>query len=588
MAEISDIHSSAPLLRRILIGGAATAVLLIVGLFAVPYLTPKSIEKAIIQKGLSYVFEREVQVMGDTRFTILPSLYIKATSVVLPGYGKPGPDNAVLLDIETLELDIETLALFADEVVLRKLYINEPQIRFVRDLDGDANWQPAEITKPLVAKPDQDWGWWRNMSVGDVRVSKGRFLYVDRQAGRKIIGENLNLRAFRSNATGAEKGISVTGSAEVNGETTEVTVDIGAIGQLLAGGRLPVVGKITSAFGAVDYQGAIAKRQYLVSDGRFIIEAPAIRQLEMWLGPIFDTPLNGGLKISGRLNANGNRVALDDFSFHAADNHLSGKALFTKGVASRRMDADLIAPSMDLKPFMSLLSNSFWASAFVGTANIQWSEGAYGRFTTGPGEAVVSLKESPRRVELSIPQVALFGGFGRADVQLGVGEGMTSFRTELQLNRIKTGLLLEKFEAAASLSGDGDLHLSLFSVGSDFDELLAALKGNGDFNILAGGVYHEALADYLMKGSPDSLPFTQLIGSFSVNQGILEGNDLLLKAPRISLVGDGAIDLTRRFADIRLQSLFAGTADTDDDLRDVRPFRIRGQLDELQIQPEDG
>lgn len=587
MNDISDINTGASLLKRLFTGVTATAIAVIALLFAGPHFVPQSFEKSAIEKSLSYLLGYAVKIKGNTSFRLLPTFFVHAKDLIVLGSNTTNPDQTVMADIAAFELELGVFAFLADEIEIIKLHIITPQIRLMRDPSGDDSWDQDVTSVMSIKKPDLDWGWWQDMQIGDVQIANGRFMYSDPAKGQKIAGDHLNLQAFISSATGAGKGVSVNGSANVNGETVEVRVDIGAVEKLLTGGRLPVVAKLSSAFGLVSYQGAIAKRQYLVSDGRFGIEAPNIGTLEKWLGPLFDTAIDGGLKVTGRLSANGSRIAIDDLAFAAGENQISGKVLLTKGINGQQVDADLYLSNFDLQPFLTIGLNPSYLKKVHGIIKANWSRMSYGPVVSGPGEITFILKSNPRRIDIALPSTEIFGGQGRANVQLAMGEGMTSFKGQLELNRINAETLLEHFGNLAMFSGHGDLRLNLFSVGGNFDELLTALQGSGDFNLLGGQVHDEVLAEYLMKGSPGSVPFTQMIGSFSVHQGIIEGNDLLLKAPDLSLVGDGVIDLARDVVDVRLHSLSANKTKKGDDKLIIRPFRINGTLSELELNPED-
>lgn len=587
MSEISNAKSGAPLLKRLFVGVIGVAIALVALLFAIPFAISHSVEKATIEKSLSYLLGHPVKIAGVTSFRLLPTFAVTAKNLIVLGSNASDAEQPVLADVDSIELEFGVFALLADEIEIRKLHVNAPQIRIMRGSSENGDRDPGEGSVVGIKEPDLDWGWWQDMQIGDVQVVNGRILYSDLSRRQKITGENLNLRAFISSATGAGKGVSLTGSAQVNGEIAEVRIDIGAVDKLLAGGRLPVVAKFSSAFGQIDYQGAIAKRQYLVSNGRFSIEAPSIARLEKWLGPIFDAPIEGGMKVSGRLSENGSRIAFEGLEFSAGENVITGKVLVTNGLKGRRVDADLYFPNFDLKPFLSFGFNRSPLLVTQGVIKANWTRMSFGSVMSGPGEISIALKSNPRRINVSMPSTELFGGQGRADVQFAMGEGMTSFKGQLEFSRINAESLLAHFDNSALLSGHGDLGLNLFSVGGNIDELLAALRGNGEFNLLAGQIHDEVLAEYLMRGSPGSVPFTQMIGSFSVHQGIIEGSDLLLKAPDLSLVGDGVIDLARDLVDIRLQSLSPNQSKKGKGTLIIRPFRINGTLSELEILPED-
>ena len=588
MIGARDINASPKLPRLLAISLAALFTLVLLVLYIFPFLIPQSYEKAIIERAISKTIGLPVKIMGDASFSVLPSIQISASKIVIPGLQtKGGDDGSVLVDIEALDLEVGTFALLVDELDFQKLHVIAPQIRLVKNKNGVANWTSPDQPIGEVKKPDLDWGWWNDMQIGDVQVTHGRLFLSDETQGLKIDGADLNLKAFISSATGSGKGVSITGSTIVNRELVNIQIDIGAVDKLLAGERLPVVASLSSAFAMFSYQGAIAKRQYLVSDGRFTLEAPSISHLESWLGRIFNVPIAGGLRISGRLNENGSRRAFEDLTLTAGESQLTGRALFTNSPNGRRVDAEFSSPFLQLDPFLTITASGSWVKHLQGSIKAKWSRLAFADIISGPGELVISMKRNPRRIDVTMPEIELFGGLGRAEIEVGMGEGMTSVKGLLELNRIQPEDLLQNFESRTTVTGSGDLRVNLFSVGGNQAELLQALRGTGDFNVLAGSFHNEILAEYLLKGSPGHLEFTQLIGSFSVNQGIVEGNDLLLKAPSLSLVGDGVVDLAEGIVDVRLQSLVTNKSSGEPDDIQVQPFRIYGTLDELEIHPDD-
>ena len=78
------------------------------------------------------------------------------------------------------------------------------------------------------------------------------------------------------------------------------------------------------------------------------------------------------------------------------------------------------------------------------------------------------------------------------------------------------------------------------------------------------------------------MPFSQMVGSFSVSQGIIRGEDLLLRSPRMSLIGQGGIDLARNAVSVDLRALetVEGAAKAR---RLIKPFRVEGTLSGIEI-----
>lgn len=587
MGEPFEIKTGARLLRRLFISVVLVFTGITAILFVAPFVVPQNYQKSLIEKGVSSVIGHSVKIVGPSSLRILPAIQIKASEVVILGRGGSAAQPTILADVGAFEFELGVLGFLDDEIDIRKLAVIRPQLRMPELTPDAATAAPGTTWSSSFEAPDLDWGWWQNMRVGDIQLTEGRVVFENPASGQRIVGDGINLKAYSSDATGAGKGVSITGSARVNRENVEVRIDVGAVEKLLTGRRLPVVAKVSSAYGQMTYHGAIAKRQYLVSNGRFAIEAPYIGRLESWLGPLFDVPVKGRLQITGLLNETGSRISLEDLVLIAGENQVQAKIQISKSLRGDRIDANMYVKSLDLEPFVSFGASQRWISGTQGTLKASWSRMAYGPVVAGPGQILVVANRGPGRIAIEIPNAQIFGGQTRANVQLAHGEGMTSFKGNLVLERINTNAFLTHFGSLGAITGRGDIELEMFSVGGTFDELVAALKGEGRFNLLAGEVHDEVFAEYLLRGSPGSVPFTQMIGSFTVHQGILEGHDLLLKAPAISLVGDGVIDLARSFVDVRLQSVSSEPGKNNGSQLTIRPFRINGPFDQLELSPEE-
>ena len=545
-------------------------LVVIIAAFSAPYLLPKPLQKSAIERVLAFVLGADVDVAGISSFSILPSLKIIVSDVHISA-------NPIHVKISKFEIDIETVALLSNQISIDKLHIDSPKISISEGLKS--NFVMARVN------PDQNWGWWPGMSIRDAQITRGQIAFKGSVKGRKINAQNINLQVVRLDVAGSDGGISVKGSADVNGELVEINLDMGDVSRLIGGGRLAMAGSLKSAHGQMKYEGAIAKRQYLVGDGRFVLEAPNITHLEKWIGKIFDSPVKGMLKITGAIDVNGTRIALNDLSFNAGKTHIQGDILFQPNSLSSvgRIEAKLVSNHFDLAPYVSMISVPEWSHSISGQIDLQWVELALRSTTSGPGAATITLKQNPRRIDVRIEKSQLFGGVGQGHLQLSEAEGMMFLKTEIELNRFEPEILLENIGGVAALSGKGDLYLKLFSVGSNLDQMIAALSGDGHFNFLSGRLYNQSLADYLLKDRLGNLAFNQLIGSFSINNGIIAGSDFLFKAPELSLVGRGAVDLVRGGVEMQLQSVVLDTTNKRVDTRSIHPFRIQGRLNNLEF-----
>ena len=586
MSDTMMSSSGAIAVRRMFLGLGGVLSAIVFGLFLLPYLLPASIEKMIVSNLLEKAFQRPIIISGDATFSVLPNIQLSAGNVVVPA--GENTDQPVLVDIASLKLDVGALALLSNRLDINQLSIDQPIFRFNRDNEGKVNWATDQTSGSggALSKPDFDWGWWHELQIGDVHLSGGRLIFDDRLSHRKITGENLNLRANISHVTGADDGLSVEGGMDVNGEPVRLQLDFGSMKRFLSGMRMPVVAEVSAVPLSVRYQGTMAKRQYIVTEGQVSVDTPSVGRVEDWLGQVFAKPVKGGLVWKFRVFANGNRTAFEDIRLDMGGGRYAGELSLDAGTDGYTLDGSMTATILDLGAMSNVLSGIWWLDGVSGNLRLKWAQGLYDDLRFGEGELAVALLPDKRQIELDLIRIALYGGRASGFVKIVKGEGMTSVDANVEINRINSGDFLIGLRASTPLMGDANIRLGLFSVGSSAKEMLAALRGRGEFNIMRGAVRNAELVEHLRVADRDALGFSQLIGSFSIEQGILEGRDLLLKSKHLSLVGDGLIDLSSGEVDIHLQSLSRIKQSDGEGGQNVQPFRMQGSLAEIEILDE--
>ncbi len=588
MTDTMMSSSGAIAVRRMLFGLGGILSSIVLGLFLLPYLLPASVEKSIVSSVLEKAFQRPVIISGDVAFSVLPNILLSANNIVVPA--AENTELPVLVDIASLQLEVGAVPLLSNVLDISRLSIDQPVFRFSRDQQGRTNWQAYQAANPVraIRKPDFDWGWWHDLKIGDVRLNDGRLVFDDRLLRHKITGQNLVLRASISRITGADDGLSVDGGMDINGEAVRLQLDLGSMKRFLSGGRMPVIAELSAVPLTVRYQGTMAKRQYVVTEGQVSVDTPSVKRVEDWLGRVFARPVSGGLDWKFRFFANGNRTAFDDIRLEMGNGRYSGNLRLDAGSSGYRMDGVVSATNMDFGALSNVFSGIGWLDGVAGGVRLGWRKASFGDLKFDEGELRIALLPEKQRIELDLIRMAMYGGRASGLVKIVKREGMTSIDANVEVSRINSGNLLAGLRASASLMGDANIRLGLFSVGSSTEEMLAALRGNGEFNIIQGAVKSASLAEHLRVANRDALGFSQLIGSFSIDRGIVEGRDLLLKAEQLSLVGDGLVDLSSGEVNIHLQSLSRAREGSGKNIQKVRPFRMQGTLAEIEIFEEEG
>jgi AsmA protein len=112
------------------------------------------------------------------------------------------------------------------------------------------------------------------------------------------------------------------------------------------------------------------------------------------------------------------------------------------------------------------------------------------------------------------------------------------------------------------VSGNANSEIAVTAHGKSERELIATLGGKGAMHLAEGAVRGIDLAGLLrnpvslidaQSQSDQKTAFSDLGGSFTITNGIVENRDLALKSPVLTVTGAGKIDLPQRTVDYRIE-----------------------------------
>jgi len=526
---------------------------------------------------------RPVQIAGDASYSLFPRFRVSAKNIVVPSYSTG--EAPEFIDIGALEFSLDSIALLFNEIKVLSLNIAEPTVRFHRDEKGRVNWlaqaehkQPGD--QPFSWLPDHDWGWWNDLEFGDFKISDTRLLFVDRQSGRLISGRDGNFWIEPVASSESAPGLRFIGSLNVNGEPVEISLESGSLTRFLSGARMPIFAEVSAAPARIRYRGSAAKRQYLVSEGELDVEAPELRGLEAWLGPVFPSPINGGLKATAALIANGNRVSVENVRVDIGNSEAVGRLDVAIAPSGARADGYLKISALNLSAFPAKGLSDLWPVWLGGQIEVEWAELTFGGLELGDGDVVVRSSRGRNDLSVSVSRLSLYGGEAQGRFTIERSEGMASLDLRANLANVEIGAMLGRLWHQPLIEGRTDLDVRVFSVGSTAAELVAAMRGEGRFNVNRGTLHEVGFVGYLTGHVEDRLPFDQLVGSFAIESGVLSGDDFLLSGEPFSLVGTTRIDLADGSVDANLQTLKTLKMNEG---RTIKPFRIAGTVSEMEV-----
>ncbi len=176
-----------------------------------------------------------------------------------------------------------------------------------------------------------------------------------------------------------------------------------------------------------------------------------------------------------------------------------------------------------------------------------------------------SVQARDGRVQLRQLEGGVFGGTFAATGQINTRATPVSLGIKSKLVGIDSHAAQEAFDTPPQVRGNVDVDLDINARGNSMNRWMNTLNGNARFTVNNGallGVNLEqqvcqaiALANRRALSEPRGgadTPFRRLDGSFTIVNGKVSGNDLVVALPGINAKGRGEVDLPAQRVDYRL------------------------------------
>jgi AsmA protein len=208
------------------------------------------------------------------------------------------------------------------------------------------------------------------------------------------------------------------------------------------------------------------------------------------------------------------------------------------------------------------------------------------------GRTVANLTLAGGELTARLDPIALYGGTGRAELDLDGRGAVPRFRNKLRFERVALQPLLNDTLGVGRIEGAGSLTLDVTAQGSNAHTVMHTLSGTGsiagDHGRIRGvdlGAVSRTIQSLLgeAQGTGAATDFLAMGGTFVIANGVLSNKDFRLAGPVLSMTGAGDIDIGDRTIDLRLvpkasvKSVSVGI-----------PFRVKGSWDHVRYAPDLG
>jgi AsmA protein len=310
-------------MKKILYGVTIVIILVVVAIVAALWLIDWN---SYVAKAVREATGRELRI-GTSSLSLIPSIQLSATDVSLSN--APGAATTQMFHVGSITAKVELWPLLTKRVLIDTFVVTEPSVFLQVDKAGRKNWvfkepetkatePPEKVAKGGTGLPIND------LHLGDVRIEKGLFSYVDAKTGQKLEAKDVNLKISLAKL---DSLLSLTGQMTLNGKPLKAEISVNSPGGVLSGKRSAVKLELSSAPVTTRYEGSVQGQPVPGLDGVFNLDIPSVGQLASWLNRPLNQPDPGPLKVRATFLADGAKVALKEA-------RIEGKALEARAFGS--------------------------------------------------------------------------------------------------------------------------------------------------------------------------------------------------------------------------------------------------------------
>ncbi|MDH3659794.1 MAG: AsmA family protein [Alphaproteobacteria bacterium] len=603
-------------------------VLLVGAVIAAPLLVPTETIKSQLTAQVEAATGRKLTVDGDLDLSVLPNLGVDMGDVHFAN--APGSEVADMVSLKSLKVELKALPLLTGSVEIDRFVLVEPMIHLEVDADGKANWAleaggDQAAASDDAASEDSSSGDATlpitELKLGDIRIENGSLTFVDRAAGSEERIEAINMQLALADI---RSPLEAEGSLDYKGETIELDLDLEAPYDVIQGDSSAFALGIESTALALGFDGQLSNQGAPSAAGSIDLSVPSVKGLAAWLAEPLDleTEALEALTIKGQLNGSAERIAFTDATLSL--DKISGRGEVSADLTGSvpKVSARLDLGMVDINPYMPgeapAPSEEGGASPTEGDASPDWSDEPIELAIGGVdlafeltleglkanevklGRTVLALNMTGPKLTADLKEFALYQGNGQGRLVVDAASGQPRIEKQFTLSGLETLPFLTDAAEFERLEGKADAEFQFSTTGGTERQLVENMNGDGKVTFTDGAIVGINVAAMVRNVGSAFLnaeanearktDFAELGGSFTIENGVLTNDDLLLQAPALRIGGAGVVDLPKRQVDYRIEPKAAATLQGQEGQSEVAgvlvPVNVEGPFEDLSFKPD--
>ena len=602
--------------RFLLILLVLVAILVGAAIF-LPSLLPAESYRGRVETAASDALNRDVRLAGDISLRLFPRAEVRAADVSIAN--ADGFGEAAFAQMGEMRVAVRLWPLINREVIIDEFVLVDPQIRL--EQSGAANnWTFAEAGAPAPSGAAE--GGFRRpgalpfeASIGDVRIENGLISFTNNGQTRTIEGLDMSVRM-----PSFDEPAALQGALRADGEAMSFAGELGSLRDFFEGRETPLTLDFGGELVTAAFDGRLLESAELEFAGDMDATIPSLRALAAFAGS--PLPPGGGLE---RFSFDG-AIAGSPGRIHIAAPDLRLDAI--RGATDLTMRYDTARPrltgrldltsDLDVNPYLPEQVGE--APSQTGAGVPPWPDTPIDLGMLGVADAelaittprlifrdiemsdvALNLTLNNRRLEAVLSQISLYGGSGAATVVANGRTARPSYSLRANLDALDALPFLQAAAGFDRLEGLGALDLDLTSSGASVAEIMNSLDGSGGFNFADGAIVGINVAQMIRTiqtriqtganpegiGERQATDFASLGGRFTITDGLVSNQDLLMLSPLLRVEGLGQVNLGGQSLDYRLRPRAVASLQGQGGERDMRgivvPIRLRGGFNDIAV-----
>jgi len=609
------------MIKKLALMGVILTVILIAAAMIAPYFIPADAFKRPIISKIEALTGRSVKIEGAFQIRFFPIAGVTMENVSLispPRYG----DTQPLMTLKSIDVDVAVIPLLRGSFEVRKLILDEPRLNLHVTKEGIKNWLPlqqafqSERMRAVVPAAMPSMPLPKDLLLSDVKIKDGVVTYADEAAGTqwdiKKVNAGLSLNGLASPFT-------IDASGEWKDTPITIKGTLSTLQTFFYQGRTKIEAELESDLLSFSMDGFIERAIYT---GKAGIKSPSLKAFMAWIDPAgksLQTPAPLALNASGDVECAQTYCNLSNASFTLDKIQAKGGIKASRD-GKPQIDLDLTTGMLDFNPFLSrpsahaangvLLSDAYaetgerWSDeaidlsifqAVSGTANIVADGIALGKITVGKNTLHARLQDG--QLDASVADADMYGGKVNIAVKMDAVAPLPTLESRVAFKGVQVQPLLKDAADLNRLSGTAGINLNTAGQGKSEKAFIASLAGNGQFTMNNGAIKGIDLGDMIHNitsayktadSGAQKTPITEMKGSFTIAQGIVNNRDLTMISPSLHLSGQGDINLPAYSINYRLTPQMVQAADKTGAAKEGVgvPVIVEGNLDNPGFRPD--